>query len=576
VTPAAQSARQRQQRAEELSAASLRALAGDPRLEFRGGRLCRDGRPLPILAPHLRLDTGAVEFADCRALADGVALRLANSDAARFKAQRPAEGIARLVFDWLEQMRVETQLDAALPGQARNLRLRFEHWSRDYHRAGLTRGDFGMLMYALAQACWSRLSGYPVLHETEEATEGMRASFSAPLGAAFAGMRRHRADQAAFAPHALAVARHVAGRVPPLRHDKDKEGEAAADEDEAKRRFRLLLNFEGEAEQAFALPESGESRLYVDAEDGYRIYSRAWDAEHDAATLVRRAQLQEFREHLDRRVAAAGVNIRRLARELRVLLASPRADGWLFDEEDGRIDGRRLTRLVTSPEERRLFRRDRALPNAEDCVVSLLVDCSGSMKAQAEAVAVLADILLRALEMAGVASELLGFTTGAWNGGRPQREWLAAGKPAAPGRLNEVAHLVFKPAARSWRRARAGIAALLKADLFREGVDGEAVDWACERLLAREARRRILVVISDGCPNDAATRRANDAFYLDHHLREVVARHERRGAVEILGLGVGLDLSPFYRRCLAIDLAAPPDNALFGEILELIGGRHRR
>ena len=133
-----------------------------------------------------------------------------------------------------------------------------------------------------------------------------------------------------------------------------------------------------------------------------------------------------------------------------------------------------------------------------------------------------------------------------------------------------------RPASRPWRRARPGIAALLKPDLFREGVDGEAVDWACERLLARDARRRILIVISDGCPNDAATRRANDAFYLDHHLREVVARRERQGTVEILGLGVGLDLSPFYRRCLAIDLATPPDNALFGEILQLIGGRHRR
>lgn len=576
VATSAQNPRQRQQRAEELAAATLRALSGDARLEFRGGRLCRDARPLPILAPHLRLDTEASEFGECRGLADSVALRLQHSDAVAFAAACPAEGIERLVFDWLEQMRVETLADAALPGQARNLRRRFEHWARDYHRAGLTRGDFGMLMYALAQACWSHLTGYPVLEETEESTEGMRASFSEPLGAAFAGLRRHRADQSAFAPYALVVARHVAGRVPPLQHAAKKEGESAEDEDDAKRRFRLLLNFEGEAEQAFSLPESGESRLYVDSEDGYRVFSRAWDVEHDAATLLRRALLQEYREHLDRRVAAAGINVRRLARELRQLLAVPRPDGWLFDEEDGRIDGRRLARLLTSPEDHRLFRRDRVQPSAEDCVVSLLVDCSGSMKAQAEAVAVLGDILLRALEMAGVSSELLGFTTGAWNGGRLQREWLAAGSPAAPGRLNEVCHLVFKPASRPWRRARPGIAALLKPDLFREGVDGEAVDWACERLLARDARRRILIVISDGCPNDAATRRANDAFYLDHHLREVVARRERQGAVEILGLGVGLDLSPFYRRCLAIDLAAPPDNALFGEILQLIGGRHHR
>jgi cobaltochelatase CobT len=136
--------------------------------------------------------------------------------------------------------------------------------------------------------------------------------------------------------------------------------------------------------------------------------------------------------------------------------------------------------------------------------------------------------------------------------------------------------MVFKEADRSWRRARTDIAALLKADLFREGIDGEAVDWACNRLLARGEARRILIVISDGCPADGATGLANDAFYLDNHLKDVVARREREGGVEILGLGVGLDLSPFYRRCLATDMSEALDNGLFDEIVQLIGGRRRR
>ena len=150
------------------------------------------------------------------------------------------------------------------------------------------------------------------------------------------------------------------------------------------------------------------------------------------------------------------------------------------------------------------------------------------------------------------------------------------GRPPHPGRLNEVCHLVFKEADRGWRRARTDIAALLKADLFREGIDGEAVDWACNRLLARREARRILIVISDGCPADSATGLANDAFYLDNHLKDVVARRERQGAVEILGLGVGLDLSAFYRRSLATDMTQGLENALFAEIVQLIGGRHRR
>ena len=164
------------------------------------------------------------------------------------------------------------------------------------------------------------------------------------------------------------------------------------------------------------------------------------------------------------------------------------------------------------------------------------------MKQHSEAVAMLVDVFVRALEQAGVASEVLGFTTGAWHGGRAARDWQRAGSPRHPGRLNEINHLVFKDADTPWRRARHDMAALLKADLYREGIDGEAVDWACDRLLAHNAERRLLVVVSDGCPMDGATALANDDYYLDHHLREVVARREQQGAVEIFGLGVGLDL----------------------------------
>ena len=206
----------------------------------------------------------------------------------------------------------------------------------------------------------------------------------------------------------------------------------------------------------------------------------------------------------------------------------------------GQIDGRRLAQLVSSPAERHLFRQERFQPKPHT-LVSLLIDCSGSMKAHIEAVAVLVDIFVRASLQAGINTEVLGFTTGAWNGGRAQRDWLAQGRPAHPGRLNEVSYMVYKDAETGWRRARPAIAALLKPDLFREGVDGEAVDWACARMSGRDEQRRVLIVISDGCPMDTATNLANDAFYLDNHLKEVVARHERQADIDIFGLGVGLD-----------------------------------
>jgi cobaltochelatase CobT len=191
-------------------------------------------------------------------------------------------------------------------------------------------------------------------------------------------------------------------------------------------------------------------------------------------------------------------------------------------------------------------------------------------------VAVLLDVFARALEQAGAASEILGFTTEAWNGGRAQRDWVRAGRPAAPGRLNERSHIVFKPFDCGWRRARPGIAALLKADLFREGIDGEAVDWACARLLARPEPRRILLVVSDGSPMDSATALANDAHYLDQHLGEVVRRHEQQRRIEICAIGVGLDLSPWYSRSLVLDLAGGVGNAACRDVLDMLAGRHRR
>jgi cobaltochelatase CobT len=320
---------------------------------------------------------------------------------------------------------------------------------------------------------------------------------------------------------------------------------------------------------------SGDSRVLDAAEDGYRVFTEAYDCEVEAATLVRAALLREYRERLDHRIAAQGSNVPRLARELRVLLAVPTRDGWDGSQEEGHIDGRRLSQLIVSPTERRLFRVERQEPVA-DALVTFLIDCSGSMKQHIESVAMLVDVFVRALEQAGAESEVLGFTTGAWNGGRAQRDWQRAGRPAHPGRLNERCHMVFKDAVTPWRRARPGIAALLKSDLFREGIDGEAVDWACTRMALRGVNRRVLIVISDGSPMDSATALANDAHYLDQHLREVVARHEQGGAVKICGVGVGLDLSPYYRRSRVLDLSGAVGNEAFRDVVALIVGREQR
>ncbi|GAB3677715.1 cobaltochelatase CobT-related protein [Salinisphaera aquimarina] len=563
----------RQQRIEALCAASLRALTGDRRLHYRSHRLHRDARVLAVHAPHLRLADDRVDFESYRGVADAVALRLLYSDDLLHRSLCPESSIARLIFELLEQLRVEAKVPAGLPGMRHNLATRFVDWSHTFHRSGFTEGEVGCFVYVVAQMCRERLTGEPFLEETEVIVETLRGELAPELGHALAALKRHRHDQAAFAEPALEIAHFVAGHVA---RQREAQGVDTSEPDEEGRGFELLLDFTDEDSEAVETVVSGRSRVFNETGQQYRIFTTAYDQQQSAEDVVRAAQLMEFRERLDRGVRELDVNMRRLARLFSATLAVPERDGWQFGEEEGYIDGRRLAQVVSSPAERRVFRIERHVPRVH-CQVSFLIDCSGSMKAHGEFVALLIDVLARALEIAGAATEILGFTTSAWSGGRAQQTWMRAGRPAHPGRLNEVRYLVFKDAERRWRTARRGIGALLRPDLYREGVDGEAVSWACERMVGREDRRRILVVISDGCPSDSATDLANDRFYLDNHLKDVVDQRERQGEIAIRGLGVGLDLSSYYRDSLVVDPDAPLNTEILLEIVELIvGARPRR
>lgn len=583
MTPApgdVQAAARQQQRVEELCAAAIRAISGDADLHFRGRRLYRGEQALPLFAPHLSPSMETDDFGSFRGAADGMALRLAHSDAALHQSMSPAEPLARMLFEMLEQFRCEALATPDMPGLVRNLRHRHTQWSLAFHHSGLTETSSGILLYTVAQICRARVTAEPVLHDTEDFIEATRMSLAPKLGHDLSQLRRTRFDQAAYAPHALAIAQTVADMV----HSTQEAGGDARDaseeeEDRSKlprNAFRLWTDFDNEeAGDGIATPASGNSRVLEASEDGYQVFTKIYDREVRAGELVRAALLREYRERLDQRIAGQGIHVARLARQLKALLAVPTRDGWEGGQEEGYIDGRQLAQLVASPTERRLFRVERYEP-VSNSQVSFLIDCSGSMRAHIESVAMIVDVLVRALEQAGVDSEVLGFTTGAWNGGRARRDWLRAGQPAHPGRLNEACHMVFKDVQTPWRRARPDIAALLKADLFREGIDGEAVRWACQRMQGRGEGRRLLIVMSDGCPMDGATHQANDLHYLDHHLRQVVAQVEQSGEAEIFGVGVGLDLSPYYSRSQVLDLSSSVTNEVFRDIVAMIAGGGRR
>lgn len=562
------------QRRETLCAAAVRALTGDAALHYRSGRLCRRMRPLPLYAPHLRGNAQHDDFASLRGAADAAALRLVHSDPILHRMLSPEHRIERLLFELFEQVRCEALRQPGMSGLAHNLRYRFESWSRACCRAGLADGEFGVLLYTVVQMVWSRVTAWPVLEETEGVIEATRAGIAPRIGAHLAAMRRNRVDQRAYGASALELARAVASMLDqayaPFSGD---EPDQAREPDDPLTSFSLWVDFDDSDEASLAAGGAvSDPRTAGEAARIYHPYTTQFDREVRAGTLVRHALLREYRGQLDERIAALGINVSRIARMLQATLAVPKRDGWSFGEEDGRIDGRRLAQIVSSPGERRVFARERILPHS-DCVVGFLIDCSASMKAHIESVAMLVDLLARASEQAGVATEILGFTTGAWNGGRARMEWLARGRPQHPGRLNELCHMVFKRADDSWRRARTDIAALFKADLFREGVDGEAIEWACARLGMHTSMRRILVVISDGSPMDSATAQANEARYLDAHLNEVLQRHTLQCGVDVIGLGTGCDLSAFYRHCMTFDPDSPLDMNQLMNVAQWIAGR---
>jgi len=585
TAPSLQALVRYQQRLDALCAATLRALSGQSGLHYRGRKLWQGQALLPSFAPHLHPHAAADaalagaslaapdgpiadDLASFRGAADGVALRLRTSDRALHQQLRPELAMARRVFDLLEQYRAESLVPEAWPGVRANMRHRFEAWSQAFVRARLHESAQGILLLTVAHICRARVTGDAVPEALEDLLEATRFGLAPRIGHALYALRRNRHNQVDYAVHALEIGEVVAALVD-TQERSGKPAERLREEGgEEDAWLQIWVDFEADSEPGFASALSPRDAP-EGAHERYRAFTKLYDRVVDAAQLVRAEQLVSLRTALDAQLAQAGVSPGLLARQLQLRLALPRTDGWDSGQEAGRIDGSRLGQLIASPNERRLFRSEH-ISQHTDCALSVLVDCSGSMNSHALALAMALDVLLRALERAGVQTELLGYTTGAWNGGRALRDWRRAGKPAQPGRLNELCHIVFKDHASPYRKARRNLAALLKPELFRECVDGEALRWASARLLAQDVRQRILLVVSDGSPMDGATALANDPHYLDRDLQATAAQIENQGQIALRGVGVGLDLSAFYQRSTVLDLAEQTTRQVLAQVVELL------
>jgi cobaltochelatase CobT len=309
-----QTAARHQQRVEELCAASLRAISGDRQLHFKGRRLHRAATRLPMFAPHLHPSLDDDDFSSFRGAADGLALRIAHSDAALHRQNVPAAPLERLLFDMLEQIRVESQVTDQMPGVAHNLRHRFEAWSLAFHRSRLTETARGILLFTVTQVCRARVTGERVIEETEDLMEATRAAISPSLGTDLMGLRRNRHDQAAYAVHALAIARLVAEMLNSADEEEVGDKDVPNDKDGERAAFSLMMDLEGDELEGISAAVTGHSPVLEGFEGRYKIYTTAYDREVKAATLVPRAQLRVYREQLDQRIAGQGINVEMVAR----------------------------------------------------------------------------------------------------------------------------------------------------------------------------------------------------------------------------------------------------------------------
>ena len=300
-----------------------------------------------------------------------------------------------------------------------------------------------------------------------------------------------------------------------------------------------------------------------------RCSASTHDEEVGADDLSTPDELERLRTFLDKELRNLQGAVARLANRLQRKLMAQQSRAWDFDLEEGTLDAARLTRVVIDPMHPLSFKHERDA-DFRDTVVTLLLDNSGSMRGRPIMVAACcADILARTLERCGVKVEILGFTTRAWKGGQAREAWLAAGKPANPGRLNDLRHIIYKPADAPWRRAKRSLALMMREGLLKENIDGEALAWAHRRLQARPERRRILMMISDGAPVDDSTLSVNTGSYLEQHLRQVIHEIETRSPVELIAIGIGHDVTRYYRRAVTITDPTELAGAMTDKLVEL-------
>ena len=571
-------------------AGAARAIAKDPELDVAfatematsTGKVARVPSPGPGLEPKL--------VAEARGAADSAALRLRHHDARLHARVAPMDAEARAVFDALEMARVEALGARSMGGVRTNLSHLVDARVRTDAIVRARTAEEVPLATAVALIARERLTGDAPPAAAQAGLKLVSNWIEEKAAAELDALGLTLDDQAAFAKLSRRLLEDldlVAAEEPvedqPDEAGDEQEGEEGGNEDSAEEgeegqpgggdvemRGEETEDESGETDSSQEM-EAGEEEASsgddmsesvfasqsrrnweLSPETDYKAFTTRFDEIVEAAELCDEEELGRLRVYLDQQMAGLQNVVTRLANRLQRRLLAQQARSWDFDQEEGLLDAARLARVVVSPGHSLSYKVERDT-EFRDTVVTLLIDNSGSMRGRPIAIAAICgDILARTLERCGVQTEILGFTTRGWKGGQSREAWLAAGRPPNPGRLNDLRHIVYKRADEPYRRSRRNLGLMMREGLLKENIDGEALLWAHNRLIARSEERRILMVISDGAPVDDSTASANGGSYLERHLRQVIDWIEKRSTVELIAIGIGHDVTRYYTRAVTI------------------------
>lgn len=600
--------------------ACARAVAEDTSLDIRFGDE-NAGEQGGHQLPDLPADASRLDRMEARGRSDAIALHRQHHDSRTHARYEPASDTSQRVFALAEQTRVELLGAKRFGGVAANLDVALERRCRSLldsttHAAPVSNAPPGWpkntrLGVEHAVSLWLREHlGETLPPAASEVVADWREYLDASVKPAVSSREFALEDQSAFAQDIGTLLESLdldsgdfsespedgeaEDALDESADDNDGDGDSGQEEDSLPGSDDDTADDAGDAgsaedgsdavEPEEDIPERSSDQpgaswhtvgdgVSVARRGEYEVYTRDFDEIVSPLDICALEELTRLRKLLDTHLGDLQRSVGRFANRLQRVLMAQQRRSWEFDLDEGQLDCARLTRVLTDPLSALTFKQETETP-FRDTVITLLLDNSGSMHGRSIRVAaVCADLLCTVLERCGVRTEILGFTTAAWKGGRSRERWVEAGYPPDPGRLNDLRHIVYKAADTPWRQARLNLGLMMRKGLLKENIDGEALQWAHARLQKRSEQRRILMMISDGAPIDDSTLSTNSGRYLERHLRYVIREIERVGDVELLAIGIGHDVGQYYARATTIhDVAQLPD-VMTGQLVDLFSAR---